>query len=40
MREDSWIAGDSEFQDGSNVSPQLPLNSARRFGAGVQQQEK
>jgi long-chain fatty acid transport protein len=32
------IAYDSEFQDSSNVSPLLPLNSAWRFGVGVQHQ--
>jgi long-chain fatty acid transport protein len=31
------IAYDSEFQDGSNVSPLLPVNSAWRFGIGAQQ---
>ena len=32
------IAYDSGLQDGSNVSPLLPTNSAWRFGAGAQQQ--
>ncbi len=32
------IAYDSEFQDGSDVSPLLPLNSAWRFGVGAQHQ--
>ncbi|NJN47427.1 MAG: hypothetical protein HC808_14200 [Candidatus Competibacteraceae bacterium] len=32
------IAYDSEFQDGSEVSPLLPVNSAWRFGIGAEQQ--
>lgn len=32
------IAYDSAFQDGSEVSPLLPVNSAWRFGVGGQQQ--
>ena len=32
------IAYDSEFQDGSSVSPLLPVNSAWRFGVGAQHQ--
>jgi long-chain fatty acid transport protein len=32
------IAYDSGFQDGPDVSPLLPLNSAWRFGLGAQQQ--
>jgi long-chain fatty acid transport protein len=32
------IAYDSEFQDGSSVSPLMPVNSAWRFGIGAQQQ--
>ncbi len=32
------IAYDSNFQDSSNVSPLLPVNSAWRFGVGGQQQ--
>lgn len=32
------IAYDSEFQDNSNVSPLLPVNSAWRLGVGVQHQ--
>ena len=32
------IAYDSGFQDGSNVSPLLPVNSAWRFGVGAQHQ--
>jgi long-chain fatty acid transport protein len=32
------IAYDSKFQDGSEVSPLLPLNAAWRFGAGAQHQ--
>lgn len=32
------VAYDSEFQDGSEVSPLLPANSAWRFGVGGQQQ--
>ncbi len=32
------IAYDSEFQDNSNVSPLLPVNSAWRVGVGVQHQ--
>ena len=32
------IAYDSGFQDNSDVSPVLPVNSAWRFGAGVQHQ--
>jgi long-chain fatty acid transport protein len=32
------IAYDSDFQDGSSVSPMLPANSAWRFGAGVENQ--
>ncbi len=32
------IAYDSAFQDSSDVSPLLPLNSAWRFGAGAQHQ--
>jgi len=32
------VAYDSEFQDDSEVSPLLPLNSAWRFGIGGQQQ--
>jgi long-chain fatty acid transport protein len=40
---DPWLlnfglAYDSDFQDGSDVSPLLPLNSAWRFGAGAQHQ--
>ena len=30
------IAYDSEFQDGSDVSPLLPVNSAWRFGVGAE----
>ena len=30
------IAYDSEFQDGSDVSPLLPVNSAWRFGMGAE----
>ena len=33
------IAYDSGFQDGSNVSPALPANSAWRFGFGVQKEQ-
>jgi len=33
------VAYDSGFQDGSNVSPTLPANSAWRFGFGVQKEE-
>ena len=33
------VAYDSEFQDGSNVSPMLPANWAWRFGLGAQKQE-
>jgi len=33
------VAYDSGFQDGSNVSPVLPANSAWRFGFGVQKEE-
>jgi long-chain fatty acid transport protein len=32
------VAYDSEFQDGSEVSPALPVNSAWRFGVGGQRQ--
>jgi long-chain fatty acid transport protein len=32
------IAYDSAFQDGNNVSPLLPANSAWRFGVGTQRQ--
>ena len=32
------VAYDSEFQDGSNVSPLLPLNSGWRFGVGAEHQ--
>ena len=32
------MAYDTGFQDGSNVSPLLPANSAWRFGAGVEHQ--
>ena len=32
------VAYDSEFQDGSSVSPLLPLNSAWRFGVGAEHQ--
>jgi long-chain fatty acid transport protein len=40
---DPWLlnfglAYDSDFQDGSDVSPLLPLNSAWRFGVGAQHQ--
>jgi long-chain fatty acid transport protein len=31
------VAYDSEFQDGSQVSPLLPVNAAWRFGVGAQQ---
>jgi hypothetical protein len=33
------IAYDSGFQDGSEVSPLLPVNSAWRFGVGVHHQK-
>lgn len=32
------IAYDTDFQDGSSVSPMLPANSAWRFGAGAENQ--
>jgi len=32
------IGYDSDFQDGSSVSPMLPANSAWRFGAGIENQ--
>jgi long-chain fatty acid transport protein len=32
------IAYDSKFQDGSDVSPLLPINASWRFGMGAQQQ--
>jgi long-chain fatty acid transport protein len=32
------IAYDTDFQDGSSVSPMMPANSAWRFGAGVENQ--
>ncbi len=32
------MAYDSDFQDGSSVSPMLPANSAWRFGAGIENQ--
>ena len=38
-RLDFGVAYDSEFQDGSNISPMLPANSAWRFGIGAQKQE-
>jgi long-chain fatty acid transport protein len=38
-RLDFGVAYDSEFQDGSNVSPMLPANAAWRFGIGAQKQE-
>ena len=33
------IAYDSKFQDGSNISPSLPTNTAWRFGIGGKKQE-
>ena len=33
------VAYDSAFQDGSNVSPLLPVNAAWRFGVGGEKQE-
>ncbi|MCP5426173.1 MAG: outer membrane protein transport protein [Gammaproteobacteria bacterium] len=43
LNDPTWLlnfgmAYDSDFQDGSKVSPALPLNAAWRFGVGAEQQ--